>query len=123
MTVNETFAVRRKRIDDMVAERRYEQSKRVDTRFEGEPYNAEKNTPEERREAYAAIREDAMFLAERHNHFAKLDQLPPGVLHRGYLEDLRKAEKDWQDHQRPNNPRPVDLTFPTLAGPLEAGGE
>jgi hypothetical protein len=52
-------------------------------------------------------------LVERHAHYAAIDKLPPGVLHKGYLEDLARRELDWQEHKAENQ-RPISLVIPKI---------
>ncbi len=119
---SETFAGRREAMQDRVAERLVDRGERLVSRFDDEPYNADKLTVEQKRAAYAAVREDPLFLADRHAHYAKIDKLPEGYLHRGYLEDLARNEADYQEHKTESQ-RPISTVFPNLdEGPIGPGG-
>ncbi len=109
----ETFVGRREGVQDRVAEFLVDRSARLIDRFDDEPYNADRLTPEQSRAAYGAVREDVLYLAERHAHYAAIDKLPPGVLHKGYLEDLARRELDWQEHKAENQ-RPISTVIPKI---------
>ena len=117
----DSFVTRHEKIQDRAAEFAYERGLRIAKRFESELYNSDKLTDVQQREAYKLIREDPAYLAERHSHFAKLDKLPEGILHDGFLEDLAKNEAAYQEAAT-KAARPIDLTFPNLGEGPELGG-
>ena len=116
------FVARREGIQDRVAEILVDRGERLAKRFDDEPYNSDKLSSEQKRAAFAAVREDALYLGERHTHYAKINKLPEGQLDKGYLEDLARHEAEFQEHKS-DKQRPIDVTFPQLdEGPLGPGG-